>query len=122
MKIKSFLFAVCAIAAVAWSCNTGGLHIRVKDADDYYRFSAKFDKAVSPRIHRFINSQIAPTRIESDRDIDITTILDDETKFQWEASPGEIMIYLDRQENSKASYVRIKQMCEKIKDIIQEKP
>lgn len=122
MKIKLIFFTLCVAVALAWSCNNGDLHIRVKDADDYYRFSAKFDKSKSPRIHRFINSQIAPTRVESDRDIDITTTLDDQTKFKWEASPGKIMIYLDREENNKASYVRIKQMCEKIKDIIEDKP
>jgi hypothetical protein len=121
MKLKSILATILLTAAFAWSCNNPGLHVKVKDADDYYRFSATFDKAKSARVNEFINSQIAPTRILSDEDIDITTKLDDQTEFKWESSAGEVMIYLDKKKNSKASYHRIKSMCDKIKDIVMDK-
>lgn len=122
MKLKSIFTAALLTSALLFSCTgSDNVSVKVKDADDYFRFTATFDKEKSVRINRFINNQIAPTRIESDRDIDITTTLDDQTTFKWESSPGELMIYLDKEENSKASYHRIKSMCEKIKDIIAEK-
>lgn len=122
MKIKTFFTVTLLTSVMAFSCNNSeNVSVKVKDADDYYRFTATFNKKKSARVNRFINSQIAPTRIESDEDIDITTKLDDQTTFRWESSPGELMIYLDKDENSEASYHRIKGMCENIKDIITDK-
>ena len=119
--MKSLLLSQMAVAAMFVSCNNGDLSVKVKDADDYYRFTATFDEDKSPQVSEFLNGEIAPTRIVSDTDFKVTTVLNDQTKFTLESSPGEIMIYLDKEENSRASYHRVKNLCEGIKDIIMEK-
>ena len=103
MKIK-FLFVFClAMSAFLSSCNNGDLNVSVKDDDDYYRFTAVFDDNLSPRVSRFLNRQIAPARIDPRKDSKIVTVLPDQTRITLESSPGELMIYLDKDENSPAS-------------------
>jgi hypothetical protein len=121
MNIKTILTTSFATVALLSSCNSGDLNIKVKDADEFYRFTAIYDEQKTPRVNAFINRSIAPTSIVSDEDIDVTTVLDDKTKFKWESSPGKMMIYLDKDENSRASYQRIKSMCQGAKEIMMAK-
>lgn len=119
---KIVIVVMLAVGGMLASCHkSGDLQIRVKDSDDYYRFAATYDEAKTPRINEFINREIAPTHIESTEDIDVETILNDDTRFKWESSPGELLIYLDKGQNSKASYHRIRNMCERIKHLVGEK-
>lgn len=118
MRLKFILLLLTL--SIFISCNhTGDVKISVKDTDDEYRFSAYFDKKKTDEIVKVINENIAPTTIFSDaNEIDVTTILDDKTKFDLEYAPGEVMIKLNKNENSKYSYDRIKKMCEDIKKVI----
>ncbi|SEJ22189.1 hypothetical protein SAMN05216327_107175 [Dyadobacter sp. SG02] len=100
------------------SCNNGDVSIAVKDEDDYYRFKAHFDDNLSPEVSEFLNDHIQSIRIDPERDSKIVTILEDKTKLTVESSPGEVMIYLDKEENSRDSYHRIKNLCEGVKDVI----
>lgn len=120
MKIRSFFILVLLAAVSVVSCRhrSGDIQVKVKDTDDYYRFTAIFDEKKTQRVYDCINREIAPTHIESTEDIDIETILDDKTRFKWESSPGELLIYIDKDENSQASYHRIRNMCERIKTIV----
>ncbi|WP_221391715.1 hypothetical protein [Dyadobacter sp. NIV53] len=111
-----FLLSVCL------SCfDSEDTKISVTDSDDTYEFYAKFDKSKMGEIQNFINRKIAPSSIVTDKNMDITTTLNDNTQFQLKESPGKIRIILDKEDNSVASYIRIKKMCEGIKGIISEK-
>ncbi|ACT91652.1 hypothetical protein [Dyadobacter fermentans] len=116
MKVNSRI--QFALVAMMVACNSGDTSIKVKDDDDYYRFTAQFDEDKSPAISRFISEHISPVRVDPERDSKIVTVLDDQTKLTVESAPGEIMIYLDKDENSRASYHRVKNLCEGVKEII----
>ena len=118
MKIKSLLLFQIAVVAMLISCNNGDVNVAVKDADDYYRFKAHFDENLSPDVSGFLNEQISPIRIDPERDSKIVTVLPDQTRLTIESSPGEVMIYLDKEENSRDSYHRVKNLCEGVKDVI----
>lgn len=104
--------------ALLISCNNGDVRIAVKDEDDYYRFKARFDDNLSRDVSEFLNDHISPVRIDPERDSKIVTVLPDQTRVTLESSPGEVMIYLDKDENSRDSYHRIKNLCEGVKDVI----
>lgn len=116
--MKLFLLSLLALTL---SCNRGGddnLRIKVVDSDDTFEYSATFDPGRSPAVERFINSRIAPTHITSNGDMGVTTVLDDKTIFDYEASPGKLLITLDKDRNSKTGYYRIKSMCEGLSRVI----
>jgi len=52
---------------------------------------------------------------------DASITLDDKTTFYIRSKPGNLEIKLNKQENSAASYKKIKKMCEGIKSIVEEK-
>jgi hypothetical protein len=118
MKIKSLLISQIATLVLLISCNNGDVNIAVKEDDGYYRFKAHFDENISPEISEFLNDHISPIRIDPERETKIITVLEDQTKLTVESSPGELMIYLDKEENSRASYHRIKNLCEGVKGVI----
>lgn len=121
MKLKSLLITQVATLVMLISCNNGDVNIAVKDDDDYYRFKAHFDENLSPEVSEFLNDHIEPIRIDPERESKVVTVLKDQTKLTVESSPGELMIYLDKEENSRASYHRIKNLCEGVKDVILKK-
>lgn len=104
--------------AMLISCNNGDVSIAVKDEDDYYRFKAHFDDNLSPDVTAFLNDHISTVRIDPEKDSKVITVLPDQTRITVESSPGEVMIYLDKDENSRDSYHRIKNLCEGVKDVI----
>ena len=121
MKLKYILLLL--ILSILSSCkHSGDVKISVKDTDDEYTFAAYFDEKKTDDIIKVIDQNIAPTTISSDEDeIDVTTTLDDKTKFDLQYSPGDVLIKLNKNENSKSSYLRIKKMCEEIKSAIGKK-
>lgn len=118
MKIKLLLICQIALFGMLAACNNGDVNIAVKDEDDSFRFRADYDENLSPRVSEFLNDHISPIRIDPERDSKIVTVLPDQTKLTVESSPGELMIYLDKEENSRASYHRVKNLCEGVKDVI----
>ena len=118
MKIKSLLISQIVMIAMLVSCHNGGVSIAVKDKDDSYRFKARFDEDLSPYVSEFLNEHISTVRIDPEKDSKIITVLPDQTRLTVESSPGELMVYLDKEENSRDSYHRVKNLCEGIKDVI----
>ncbi|KAA0993663.1 hypothetical protein [Dyadobacter aurulentus] len=111
-----------SLLLLCFSCNRGNdLHIKVTDSDDTYEYAARFEPAKSVAVQRFVNRHIAPTRIISDGDMEVTVVLEDKTKFDYEVFPGELNISLDKSQNSPAGYARIKKMCEDLNRIINPK-
>lgn len=120
--MKQVIYAI-GIAALLLACtNNDDLSITVSDSDDTYEFSARYDKRKTQQVQDFINERMAPkTKVEGDH-VDISTTLDDNTRFKLEEYAGKVHITLDKDANTKASYRRIKSMCEGIKAILVEKP
>lgn len=106
---------------VLLACSSDDLNISVSDSDDAYEFAARFDRHRTQRVQKFINAHMAPGTVVTGNYVDITAILDDDTRFVLEESPGEVRIKLDKEVNSAASYHRVKRMCEGLKKVILEK-
>lgn len=123
--MKRLLFSIITgvfLAGICLSCfDSEDIKISVTDSDDSYGFHAKYDKTKRREIQNFINKNIAPNRIATNEDQDVTITLNDQTQFELMESRGKIRIILDKEDNSAASYIRIKKMCEGIKVIISEK-
>jgi hypothetical protein len=122
MKNKIILGSALFLATTLTSCwNSHDLNVKVQDNDDMYRFSAKFENDRTRLVERVINKHIAPTHIEADGGMDVTTILDDRTKLDIETSAGEVIIKMDKNGHNQSSYDRVKRMCAEIKEVILKK-
>ncbi|SEJ01671.1 hypothetical protein SAMN04487995_3047 [Dyadobacter koreensis] len=120
--VFQFLLFLCLITTFAASCtNHNDLKVAVKDSDDQFRFTAQYNPSKTERVQKLINKEIYPTRFEENKDWNISTILDDKTNFKIISAPGDLEIQLDKDENSRSSYRRIRRMCEEIKKVIAEK-
>lgn len=94
--------------------------VEKSESSHFYKFKSKFDKKLNADISDHINQSLAPVRlfksVEDNYDQDI--ILSDNTHFHMKASSGIVEVELIKGDNSKASYNRIKKMCEGIAEII----
>ena len=113
MKLSSLIY-LSLILFCACS-NSNDLKIAVEDSKEIFKFSAHYDKKNTEKVQRMINAAISPTHIVSTEDWDLTTILDDDTKFKIESAPGDLLIEFNKKENSHPSYLRVKKMCENLK-------
>lgn len=119
--LLSAIAGVFLLSALLACSDDHNMSISVTDSDDTYEFVAKFDKHKTKQIQDFINAKMAPSMSATGNHVDITTKLDDNTQFELEESPGKVLIKLDKEANSEASYHRVKTMCEGIKKVIGEK-
>ncbi|WP_149243799.1 hypothetical protein [Dyadobacter sp. 32] len=114
---------LAGLSAVFCSCHRNqDLNIKVKDSDDKYTFSAYFNEDKMPAVQSYINRSISPNSLFAavgDR-VNIDTRLLDGTVFELEASPGELVVKVDKSENKPASVQRIRRMCEGIKGVIMD--
>jgi hypothetical protein len=126
MKTGVF-FAVFSIVALSiflvWARfddNNHNISVSVTEDDDTYAFSANYDRANTGRVEGYINSSISPDQMGNSANdyVDATTSLPDDTRFYIKESPGRLKIKLDKRANSTASYHRIKQMCEGVKQLL----
>ncbi len=136
MKTSMYLTAFCLVSlSIFLVCakmtgNTGNISISVSENDDMYKLTASFDPAATTRVLHYINNNIGSKERqdngsyfdETTRRIDVTTRLNDNTEFYIKESPGEVKISLNKHKNSYASYIRIKRMCEGIKNILANQP
>ncbi|MBD2701195.1 hypothetical protein IC229_11150 [Spirosoma sp. BT702] len=112
------IITMLLLSATVLACSDGDLKIAVTDSDDTYEFSAKYDKKKTQRVQDFINQKMAPGSNVTGDHVDITTTLDDNTRFELEEYPGKVRIKLDKEDNTEASYRRVKAMCEGVKRIV----
>ncbi|HWZ14077.1 MAG TPA: hypothetical protein VNW95_02480 [Mucilaginibacter sp.] len=129
MKTSFYLTAFCLVSLSIFLLyakmgnNTGSIAITASDTDNTYKFTASFDPNATPRVLYYINKSIEPTgsgdyfNVTSKR-IDVTTRLNDQTEFYIKESPGELKVVLDKRKNSQTSALRIKRMCEGIKNLL----
>jgi hypothetical protein len=99
-----------------------GMDISVSESGNIYKLRADYNEDKTGKVQRYINQQIAPNGLFASTEdyFDANTELRDRTKFYIKASPGKLLIKLDKKENTYASYARIKNMCEGIVTILKE--
>jgi hypothetical protein len=129
MKTSFFIAAFCLVALsifVGWSRferNSDDVSISVSDTDDTYTFKASFNEDYTGKVQDYINHSIKPNGLfKSTHDyFNVTTTLKDGTDFYIKESPGDLKIVIDKRKNSTASYLRIKKMCDGVKEVLKGK-
>ncbi len=113
------IIAICVLLG----CHRGGRHsldVSVSESRSSYKMQAYYNRSKTDEVQRYINRQLAPNGLFSSADdyFDAHTQLNDKTRFYIKSSPGRLVIKLNKRENSYASYVRIKNMCEGLAGIV----
>jgi hypothetical protein len=128
MKNNLFLPVFAAFyLSLCFSCshfhNNHYTNISISESAVSFRLSAYFNENKTRKVQRYINRCVEPNGLFSNENgvFDANTILDDKTKFYIKSRPGELLIKLNKRENSDDSYIRIKKMCEGIKGVIEDK-
>lgn len=133
MKTSFFLTAFCLISLSAFllyskfEINNNDISISISNTDDTYQFNASFNKGNTIKVLRYINKALQSGGSlkrdnayfdESTSSIDGTTTLADKSTFYIKESPGSLKIEFDKRKNSGASLIRIKNMCDGIKNVL----
>jgi hypothetical protein len=112
------LFSWAAFSSCRWHYDSS---ISVWDNEDEYELNAIYAKSKTGKVQRFLdrcleercNTSFSHSHIDKD------IILDDRTKFYIHSYPGELEIKINKTENSDESLVKIKELCEDLKDILE---
>ncbi len=126
MKKAFILFAACwVLLGVFSSCyyySNDDVAISIKDSDDEYKLSARFDKNKTRAVQNFIEDYTENSGLFTsvNSEVEGAVTLDDNTKVYIKAKKGQLKIKLDKDENSQESYENIKDMCEGIKELLAE--
>jgi hypothetical protein len=100
--------------------NNRNINVYINETKEEYEFSTSYEINKTRRVQKYINQQIRPNALFTsvDDDLNVTTLLNDRTKFYIKSSAGKLKIIINKIENSQASIARIKTMCEGVKSIV----
>ncbi len=126
MKIRFFIitacfFFICLFSSCFHYNNHGdNVSISIQESDDEYRLKASFNERDTREIQNFIRDFTEQKEIFNSQNEHIELTLDDDTKFSIRSHRGQLNIKFDKEENSSASYERIKDMYEGVKELLAE--
>jgi len=126
MKTSVFFaaFSIMALSAflifARFDVFNHNISISVSEDSDTYTFAAKYNAESTRAVESYINANISPNSLgKSEADyVDAYTSLTDGTHFYIKESPGKLKINFDKRKSSTASYLRIKRLCEGVKQIL----
>ena len=109
-------FFLATFASCRWGHNTS---ISISDSYDEYEMTASYQKRKTNKVQRFLNECWEDnSTISFRRRVDGMVILNDRTKFYLHSYPGELEIRIDKNENSPEACLKIKDICEDIKEFL----
>jgi hypothetical protein len=127
--MKKVLILVAAgvfLANIFSSCfnyHDNDVSISIQEDEEEYKLSAHFEDRKTKAVQNFIKEYTASTinfKSSNNNYIDATVTLDDNTRFYIKSKEGLLKIKFDKEENSEASYEKVKEMCEGVKDLLAE--
>jgi len=129
MKASFFVAALCLLSLsvfvgwVKYNHTETGLNISVKENNNYYRMEASFREELTGDVQDYINESIKPNGLfRSTNDyMNVNTTLADKTAFNVKESPGKLMIEIDKHKNTYESYLRIKNMCQGVIELLKKR-
>lgn len=100
--------------------NKNNIHIKVSESEHNYSLDAKYKESETRAIDNYLDDHLGKgnhisfinTRINAD------LTLNDGTKFYMDKAPGKLIIKFNKDENSMASYINIKDLAEGLKPIM----
>jgi hypothetical protein len=126
---KQILVITCAllVAASFSSCFIRHHHhdtsVSISDSGDEYEMCASFDENKTRKIQRLLDRELNIDIGRSGRTahVDANITLDDHTTFYMRALPGQLRINFDKRANTEDSWEKIQDVCEEIKDALEDK-
>ncbi len=121
---KQFFLMVCGLffLLVFSSCLRRHHHtsVSISESEDIYQLFASYDKNNTRKVQRLLDEDLGNNINSSFRNarIDGRIALDDKTIFYIRMFPGELKIKFDKTENSGESCIKLKEVCEDIKDLL----
>ena len=120
MKKESivWLTLICCALVSCWHHNRN--EIKVSESPNYYSMDAWFHEYRTEDVEEYMDDKIGRENNISflHRRIDGRLTLDDHTTFFIQKIPGHIRIRLDKKQNSRDSYRKIKSLCEGITSVL----
>ncbi|HJW18354.1 MAG TPA: hypothetical protein VJ499_14585 [Flavisolibacter sp.] len=118
-KLLFVLFVSINIGMLACR-NHNNTSLTVKDSRRYYYMEASYNKDLTHDVERYMNDKISALdpNFLIDGPADRQFTLGDQTSFYLRNEPGYVELKLDKDENSIASYHRVRSICQGIKEIL----
>lgn len=92
-----------------------GISIRINESDNTYQFYASYGKNKTRQLQKYLDGQLNTNKMLEDSKMDSYITLKDNTVLYIKTTPGKLLIKLDKNENTDASYARIKRIGEQVK-------
>ena len=118
-KLLFLLFAFVCISTSSCRLHHNDLEITYSDADHEYSMVAYFNTNKMREVEYYLSRELGRgNKMSFSRRTDATITLHDQTRFYLRKDPGHIKIVLDKNENSRAAYRRMKSVCERMKVVL----
>jgi hypothetical protein len=120
--MRKIVIICLSVVVLLSSCfhHRNNIDVTLTEDERKYEMNAAYHPNQTARVQRFIQSQLQPATIfkNTNSDVDVNAVLSDDTKLYIKSNKGSLQIKLNKEDNSEASYYRIKKMCEDVKDLI----
>ena len=96
------------------------ISISVSDDEDEYEMEADYRRNQSHAVQVYLNNNLLNNSNVSIQNgfVDDEVTLDDKTTFYINTNPGELIIIINKNENTEESCERVRQACEELKQIL----
>lgn len=123
--MKTKILIPFIIVLVYFLCAACHLHrnrteVSIQETAAVFQMKASFNEHKTRAIATYINENLRShsTKIVTREDVEETVILDDDTKLYVQSYPGSLKIKFNKNENSAASFDRVKNICHDLKMVI----
>ncbi|MFN8347340.1 MAG: hypothetical protein U0X91_20215 [Spirosomataceae bacterium] len=125
MKTAAFLMTFCLVAAMAClpylfkKINGNDISITVNESDDRFNISADFPEDKTRKVQRCLDKGLEPegmSFVNARIDGDISP--GNGMLFYIKISPGHLHIKMDKRKNSAATYRKMKELGEDLKEVL----
>lgn len=89
--------------------------ISIRESDDSYEFYASYTNNKTGQVQKYLDDKLNTNKMFRNGRIDAMITLTDNTNVYIKTTPGRLLIKLDKNENTFASYARIKRVGEELR-------
>lgn len=89
--------------------------ISIRESDDSYEFYASYTNNKTRQVQKYLDDKLNTNKMFRHGRIDALVTLTDNTSIYIRNTPGRLLIKLDKNENTFASYARIKRVGEELR-------
>jgi hypothetical protein len=120
--MKSFYYLlitgiICITICLAFTITNNGDRTQVKITEtlSLFKLEASYNRDQTKKVKAFINQTLKPVTIFNTSDeLDTRVTLGDSSNFYIRASAGWLLVKVDKDTNSAASLLRLKNLCQQL--------